>query len=77
MADVSNQSDCIVKKNLHSEMKGVQEKDSIIGVRAKQKTLSLAIKVRHHSASHVMPDDGPCDGFFYLPIIPMIDHYIF
>ena len=32
MADVSNQSDCSIK-NLGSEIEGVQEKESIIGVR--------------------------------------------
>ena len=31
MADVSNRRDCIIKKNLRSEMKGVQEKESIMG----------------------------------------------
>ena len=32
MGAVSNRSDGIIFKNLRSEMKGVQEKDSIIGV---------------------------------------------
>ena len=32
-------------KNLHSEMKGVQEKESIMGVRGRQKNLYLAITV--------------------------------
>ena len=36
MADFSSRSDCIIKKkrkeNLRSEMKGVQEKKSIMGV---------------------------------------------
>ena len=31
MVDVSNRSDCIIK-NLRSEMEGVQEKESIMGV---------------------------------------------
>ena len=35
MADVSNRSDCIIKKGLRSEMKGVQEKESIMDVRGK------------------------------------------
>ena len=35
IADISNRSDCIIKKNLRSEMKGVQEKESIIGVRGR------------------------------------------
>ena len=41
MADVSNQSDCIIK-NLRSEMKGVQEKEFIMGVRGRQKKPSNA-----------------------------------
>ena len=35
-------------KNLHSEMKGVQEKESITGVSGRQKNLSLMITVWHH-----------------------------
>ena len=35
MAVVSNRSDCIIK-NLRSEMKGVQEKESAMGVRGLQ-----------------------------------------
>ena len=46
----------LLKESLLSEMKGVQEKDSITGVRGRQKNPSLAITVWHHSASLVMPD---------------------
>ena len=42
MADVSYRSDCIIK-NPCSEMKGMQEKESIIGMRGRQKILSLGI----------------------------------
>ena len=35
MANISNLSDCIIKKNLRSEMKGVQEKEYIMGVRGR------------------------------------------
>ena len=47
MEDVSNRNDCIIKKNLRSELKGVQEKKSIMGVRGRQnkscqKTTQLA-----------------------------------
>ena len=77
MADFSNRSDCIIKKNQHSEMKGVQEKESIMGVRGREKNLSLAITVWHHSASLVMPDSDPRGGFFCLPLTPMIGPYIF
>ena len=52
-------------------MKGVQEKKSIMGVRCRQKNMSLAITVLHHSANLVMPDSDPRDGFFYLPLTPM------
>ena len=68
MADISNQSDCIIK-NLRSEMKGVQEKESIMGVRGRQKNLSLTI------TSVRMPDSDPQDGFFYLCLTQMIDPY--
>ena len=59
-------------------MKGVQEKVSIMGVRGRYKTPSLAITVWHHSASLVMPDSDHRDGFFYLdlPLTRMIDPYI-
>ena len=56
-------------------MKDVHEKESIIGARGGQKNPSLGIKVWHHSASFVMPDSDPRDGFFYLPHTPMIDPY--
>ena len=57
------------------EMKGVQENESIMGVRGRYKNLSLAITVWHHKASLVMPDSDPREGFFCLPITPMIDPY--
>ena len=72
VADDSNQSDCIIK-NPHSEM---QEKESIMGVRDRQKNLSHGITVWYHSASLMMPDSDPRDGFLYLHLIPMIDSYI-
>ena len=62
-------------KYLRSEMEGVQEKESIRGVRGRQKNPSLAIRVWHHSTSLMMPDSDPLDGFFYLPLTPMIDPY--
>ena len=48
----------IIKKLL-SEMKGLQEKESILGVRGRQKNPSLAITVWHHSAILIMPDSDP------------------
>ena len=59
-------------KNLRSEMKGVQEKVSIMGVRGRLKNLSLVVTVWHQA------DDAsdPRDGLFYLPLTPMIDPYI-
>ena len=48
----------VLLKNIHSEMKGVQEKEFIMGATDRQKNLSLAITVWHHEASLVMPD---CD----------------
>ena len=45
-------------------MKGVQEKESIIDVRVRQKNPSLAITVWHHSANPVMPESDPPDGIF-------------
>ena len=44
MVDVCNQSDYIMKKT-PSEMKGMQEKESITDVRGRQKNLSLGITV--------------------------------
>ena len=49
------------------EMKGVQENESFMVVRGRYKNLSLAINVWHHS--------DPREGFFCLPITPMIDPY--
>ena len=71
MEDVSNRSDCIIK-NLLSEIKGVQEKEFIMGVWGRQKNLSLMIRVWHHLASLMMLDSNPRDWFFYLPLTPMI-----
>ena len=73
MADVSNPSDGIIKR---SEIKGVQEKESIMGVRGRQKNPSLAITFWNHSENLVMPDSDPRDNFFYLPLTPIIDPYI-
>ena len=50
-------------KNLRPEMKGAQEKESIMGMSGRQKNPSLK------------PDSDPRDGFFYLPLTPMIDRY--
>ena len=55
-------------------MKGMQEKESIMGVRDRQRSPFLGITVWHHSASLVMPDNR--DGFLNLPHTPMIDSYI-
>ena len=45
----------ILLKHMRSEMKGVQEIESITGVRGWQKNPSLAITVWQHSASLVIP----------------------
>ena len=37
--------------------------------------LSLGITICHHSASLMMPNGDPRDGFFYLTLILMIDFY--
>ena len=57
-------------------MKRVQDKEPIMCVRGRQNIPSLAIIVWHHSASLLMPDSDPRDGFFYLPLTPMLDPYI-
>ena len=67
MADVCNRSDCITE-NQYSEMKGMQEKESIMGVRVDS-------KIRLSGSSLVMPDSDPGDGCFYLFLTPMIDSY--
>ena len=46
------------------------------GCEGQIENLSLGITVWHQSASLVMPDSNPRDGFFHLPLIPMIDSYI-
>ena len=54
---------------------GEQEKESIIRVRVGYKNPSLEITVCHHSASLVMPNGDPQDGFFYPTLTVMIDSY--
>ena len=75
MADVCNRSDCIIR-NPRLEMKGMQEKEVIMGVPGREKNPSLGITVWHHSASLVMPNSDPRNGIFHLPLTPMIDPYI-
>ena len=58
-----------IKKTMVSK-----KKESIIRMRVGQKNLSLKINVCHHSASLVMPNCDPWDGFFYLTL--MIDSYV-
>ena len=54
-------------------MKGVQEKESIVGVRGRQKQ---PIPRDHSLASLlVMPDSDSRDGFFYPPLKQMIDPF--
>ena len=53
----------------------MQLKQSIMGVRGREKSPALAITVWHHSASLLMPDSDPPGGFFYLPLTPMTDPY--
>ena len=57
MTDVNNRRDSLLK-----ESKGVQEKESVMGVRGRYP--SLAITVWHPSASLVIPDSDLLDGFF-------------
>ena len=54
---------------------GEQEKEYIIRVRVGWKNPSLGITVCHHSASLVMPNGDPRDGFFYPTRTFMIDSY--
>ena len=54
---------------------GEQEKESIICVRVGEKNPSLGITICHHSASLVMPNDDPRDGFFYPTLTLRIDSY--
>ena len=46
---------------------GEQEKESNIRVRVGSKNPSLGITVCHHSASLVMPNSDPLDGFLSYP----------
>ena len=63
MADVCNQSDCIIK-NPRLEMKGTQEKESLMDVWGRYKKI-------HPSASLVMAVSDRRDGFFYLSFTPI------
>ena len=54
---------------------GEQEKESNIRVRVGKKNLSLVITVCHHSASLVMPNGDPRDGFLYPTFTLMMDSY--
>ena len=54
----------------------MREKSSIMGVRNGQKTPSLGITLRHHSASLVTPNSDPLDGFKGL-VGGMLDLIIF
>ena len=56
-------------------LNGEQEKESIIHVRVEMKNPSLVIIICHHSASLVMPNGHPRDGFFYPTFILMMDSY--
>ena len=53
-----------------------KKKEPTIRVRVGQKNPSLGITVCHRSASLVMPNDDPRDGFFYQTLTLMIHtHY--
>ena len=56
-------------------MKGVQEKEPVIGERDRQKNPSLANTVWLSSASLVMSDSDPRDGFVYLLLTPVMDSF--
>ena len=62
-------------KNENALFNGEQEKESIICVRMGLKKPSLAITICHHSASIVMSNSDPRDGFFYPTLTLMIDSY--
>ena len=75
MADISNRNDYIIK-NIYVQKRKVCKKRKLSWVwGVDRKNPSLAITVWHHEASLVMPDSDPRDGFFYLPLTPMIDPY--
>ena len=54
----------------------VSKKKNPLFVRVEYKNLSLVITVCHHSASLVMPNSDPRDGFFYPTLAGVIDSYI-
>ena len=56
--------------NKNEVFSGDQEKASIICVRMRENP-SLVITVCHHSASLVMPNGDPRDGYFY-PILKLM-----
>ena len=55
--------------------KGIQEKKSIMGVRGRVKNPFLGITVRHQSASIVVPNSYPRNGFFSVHLALMKDSY--
>ena len=59
-------------KYLPSEMKGVQEKESIMGVRGRQKK----IRPSRSQSGITRTDSDPRDGFFCLSLKQVIDPYI-
>ena len=62
--------------NKNVTFNGELEKESITGCEDRIENLSGRITVCHHSASLVMPNGDPWDGFFYLTLTLMIDAYI-
>ena len=62
--------------NTLDKISGKQEKESIIRVRVGYINPSLKITVCHHSASLVMSNGDPRDGFFYPTLTLMIYSYI-
>ena len=55
-------------------MKGVQDKESIMGVRGRSKNPSLGITVWHHSAILVMPDSD--SRTIFIPTPPNRDRFL-
>ena len=63
-------------KTLNAVLNGKQEKESIIRVRMGLNNQSLVVTACHHSASLVMPNGDPRDGFFDPTLTLMMDSYI-
>ena len=71
MADVCNQSDCIIKKPTFRNEKYASKRI----YHECEGQIEKSVPGDHSLTSLSKPDSNPRDGFFYPPLTPMIDSY--